>query len=96
MQVSFSVNGRRERIDVEPRRTLADALRDDLDLTDNGVGLIHATGPRLRRLAAKYAPLVPVLQELIALPDTPLGDPARQRILTQLGQAADRFAVILT
>ena len=58
-------------------------------------GLIHTTGPRLHRLAAKYAPLVPVLQELIALPDTPLGDPARQRILTQLGQAADRFAAIL-
>ena len=33
MQVSFSVNGRRERIDVEPRRTLADALRDELELT---------------------------------------------------------------
>jgi carbon-monoxide dehydrogenase small subunit len=33
MQVSFSVNGRREQIDVEPRRTLADALREDLGLT---------------------------------------------------------------
>jgi len=59
------------------------------------VGLIHSSGPRLHRLAAKYAPLVPVLQELIALPDTPLDPPARQRILTQLGQAADRFAAIL-
>src|SRR6516162_9414975 len=38
MQVSFSVNGRRERIDVEPRRTLADALRDDLDLTGTHLG----------------------------------------------------------
>jgi hypothetical protein len=65
------------------------------DFTDNGVGLIHTTGPRLHRLAGKYAPLVPVLQELIALPDTPLDAPARQRILTQLGQAADRFAAIL-
>jgi hypothetical protein len=36
-----------------------------------------------------------VLQELIALPDTPLDAPARQRILAQLGQAADRFAAIL-
>ena len=35
------------------------------------------------------------LRELIALPDTPLGAPARERILTQLGQAADRFAAIL-
>jgi len=38
MQVSFTVNGRRERIDVEPRRTLADALRDDLDLTGTHLG----------------------------------------------------------
>src|SRR5215475_6663596 len=38
MQVSFIVNGRRERIDVEPRRTLADALRDDLGLTGTHLG----------------------------------------------------------
>src|SRR5450759_2353718 len=30
------------------------------DFTDNGVGLIHSTGPPLGRLARKYAPLVPV------------------------------------
>src|SRR5882724_9707370 len=82
---------------------VAESLRGDpwarvikaSDFTDNGVGLIHTTGPRLHKLAAKYAPLVPVLQELIALPDTPLDAPARQRILAQLGQAADRFAAIL-
>ena len=38
MQVSFTVNGRRERIDVEPRRMLADALRDDLELTGTHLG----------------------------------------------------------
>ena len=38
MQVSFCVNGHRERIDVEPRRTLADALRDDLGLTGTHLG----------------------------------------------------------
>jgi hypothetical protein len=65
------------------------------DFTDNGVGLIHSTGPRLRRLAAKYAPLVPVLRELIARPDTPLDAAVRARILTQLDQAADRFAALL-
>ena len=66
------------------------------DFTDNGVGLIHTTaGPRLRRLAGKYAPLVPVLRELIAQSDTPLGDQARQRILAQLDRAADRFSAIL-
>jgi hypothetical protein len=85
------------------REHVAQSLRRDpwarvikaSDFTDNGVGLIHTTGPLLHRLAGKYAPLVPVLQELIALPDTPLDAPARERILTQLGQAADRFAAIL-
>jgi hypothetical protein len=65
------------------------------DFTDNGAGLIHITGPRVRKLAAKYAPLVPVLRELIALPDTPLDAAARQHILAQLDRAADRFAAIL-
>ena len=38
MQVSFYVNGHRERADVEPRRTLADALREDLGLTGTHLG----------------------------------------------------------
>ena len=38
MQVSFTVNGQPERVDVEPRRTLADALRDDLGLTGTHLG----------------------------------------------------------
>jgi hypothetical protein len=65
------------------------------DFTDNGVGLIHTTGPRVGRLAAKYAPLVPILRELIERPDTPLGAPARERIVTQLDRAAERFAAML-
>jgi HD domain len=65
------------------------------DFTDNGVGLIHSTGPRLRKLAGKYAPLVPVLRELIALPDTPLDARTREHILAQLDRAADRFAAVL-
>ena len=64
------------------------------DFTDNGVGLIHTTGPRLHRLADKYAPLVPVLRDLIARPDTPLDAQAKEHILTQLDRAADRFAAL--
>jgi HD domain len=64
------------------------------DFTDNGVGLIHTTGPRLVTLAAKYAPLVPVLRDLIARPDTPLGAAVKEHILAQLDRAADRFAAI--
>jgi (p)ppGpp synthase/HD superfamily hydrolase len=64
------------------------------DFTDNGVGVIHTTGPKLERLAGKYAPLVPVLAELIGRPDTPLGDDAKARILGQLDRARQRFAAI--
>ncbi|HEX3749597.1 MAG TPA: HD domain-containing protein [Streptosporangiaceae bacterium] len=65
------------------------------DFTDNGAGLIHTTGPRVPELARKYGPLVPVLREMISRPDTPLGEPARQRILAQLDRAEERFAAIL-
>jgi hypothetical protein len=64
------------------------------DFTDNGVGLIHTTGPRLHKLAAKYAPLVPVLRDLIDRPDTPLDAAARGHILAQLDRAAQRFAAV--
>jgi hypothetical protein len=64
------------------------------DFTDNGVGLIHTTGPRLLTLAAKYAPLVPVLRDLIARPDTPLGATAKEHILAQLDRADERFAAL--
>jgi hypothetical protein len=84
------------------REHVADSLRDSpwarvikaSDFTDNGVGLIHSTGPRLRRLASKYAPLVPVLRDLIARPDTPLDAAAQERILAQIDRAADRFAAL--
>lgn len=65
------------------------------DFTDNGVGLIHTTGPRLPELAAKYAPLVPVLSGLIVRPDTPLASDVKERILGQLDRASQRFTAIL-
>jgi HD domain len=64
------------------------------DFTDNGVGLIHTTGPRLARLAGKYAPLVPVLSELAARPDTPLDGDVKARIISQFRRAGERFAAI--
>jgi HD domain len=65
------------------------------DFADNGAGLIHTTGPRVEKLAGKYAPLVPVLRDLITRPDTPLDAAARQRILAQLDRAEERFSAIL-
>jgi hypothetical protein len=54
------------------------------DFTDNGIGLIHTTGPKLGRLVGKYVPLVPVLRELIGRADTPLDPTVKARILAQL------------
>jgi hypothetical protein len=65
------------------------------DFTDNGVGLIHTSGPRLVRLAGKYAPLVPVLRELVGLPGTPLSAEVKQHIQAQLDRAEERFAAVL-
>ena len=65
------------------------------DFTDNGAGLIHTSGPRLGKLAAKYAPLVPVLRELISLPDTPLSPKAKRHIAAQLDRAEERFIAVL-
>ena len=64
------------------------------DFTDNAVGLMHTTGPKLSRLASKYRPLVPVLRELILRPDTPLDPDVKNMIARQLDNAEDRFAAI--
>jgi hypothetical protein len=64
------------------------------DFTDNAVGLIHTTGPKLQKLAAKYEPMVPVLLELILRPDTPLGEDVKQHIARQLTTAAHRFTAL--
>ena len=64
------------------------------DFTDNGVGLIHTTGPKIERLAAKYGPLVPVLRELILRADTPLDGDVKAMVAGQLDRAQGRFAAI--
>ena len=64
------------------------------DFTDNGVGVIHTTGPKAVRLASKYAPLVPVLADLIARTDTPLTPNVKIQILGQLRTAQQRFAAL--
>ena len=65
------------------------------DFTDNGVGVIHTTGPKVVKAATKYAPLVPALRELIAREDTPLTGEVKQHIYNQLDLAERRFQAIL-
>ena len=64
------------------------------DFTDNGVGLVHTTGPKAVKLARKYAPLVPVPADLIDRPGTPLSPHVKVRILGQLRTAQKRFDAI--
>lgn len=64
------------------------------DFTDNAVGIIHTTGPKLAKLAGKYGPLVPALRELILRPDTPLEADVKDMIAGQLDAAQGRFAMI--
>jgi hypothetical protein len=64
------------------------------DFTDNGVGIIHTTGPKLPRLAREYGPLVSALRELILRQDTPLGADVKDTIAAQLDAGQERFAVI--
>ena len=64
------------------------------DFTDNAVGIIHTTGPKLSKLARKYGPLVPALRELILRPDTPLEADVKDMIAGQLDAAQERFTAI--
>jgi hypothetical protein len=65
------------------------------DFTDNGVGLVHTTGPKLRKLAMKYRPLVPELKDLINRTDTPLTEGTKAYITGRLDRAEERFDAIL-
>jgi hypothetical protein len=64
------------------------------DFTDNAIGVIHVTGPKLSRLARTYGPLMPVLRELILRPDTPLDAEVKTMIAAQLDTAQGRFAAL--
>lgn len=65
------------------------------DFTDNGVGILYTIGPKVRRAAVKYGPLVPVLRELVARPDTPLPEDVKTKIAGQFDLAEQRFAAVL-
>ncbi|NUS43024.1 MAG: HD domain-containing protein [Mycobacteriaceae bacterium] len=65
------------------------------DFTDNGVGILYTTGPKLRTLAVKYRPLTDVYRDLVARSDTPLSAAAKREIMDQLDLADERFDAIL-
>lgn len=66
------------------------------DFTDNGVGIMWTlTHAKAKRLAAKYAPLLPQMLDFAQRADTPLDFEAKSRIVGQLKNAEKNFAAIL-
>jgi hypothetical protein len=65
------------------------------DFTDNGVGIIHTVGPKVRHSARKYNGFLPVLRHLLDRADTPLAEGVKEHINGQLDLAERRFAAIL-
>ena len=65
------------------------------DFTDNGVGVIHTTGPKVTKAATKYRLVLPILRELIAMDDTPLTPQVKEHIAAQFDLAERRFQAIL-
>lgn len=65
------------------------------DFTDNAIGLMWTTGPRAVRLTVKYAPMIPVFEDLVMRPDTPLPPAVKAKIMGQLEKTSARFAVVL-
>lgn len=66
------------------------------DFTDNGVGIMWTvTFDKAKRLAAKYAPLVPQMIDFAQRTDTPLDFEAKSRIVGQLKTGEKYFAAIL-
>jgi hypothetical protein len=55
---------------------------------------MYTTGALATKSARRYAPLVPVLADLITRPDTPLTTQAKARIIRQLDTATKRFDAI--
>lgn len=65
------------------------------DFDDNGVGIIYSPPEKSEKLSVKYEPMIPIFRDIVMLPDTPLSDTAKERILDQLDLAEERFAAIL-
>ncbi len=86
----------REHVETSLTRTPWARVIKVSDFTDNGVGIVHTTGPKVARAATKYAPLVPTLRRLVALPDTPLAEDVKEHIYEQLDTAEERFRAILS
>jgi (p)ppGpp synthase/HD superfamily hydrolase len=65
------------------------------DFDDNGTGIMYSPPDKAEKVAPKYDPMVPTLKEIVVLPDTPLSEEVKVRILAQLDLAEKRLAAVV-
>lgn len=65
------------------------------DFTDNATGIHYSRGPKLKKWAKKYLPIVPILQHALLREDLPLSDEVKEHIHRQLDLTTERLQNIL-
>lgn len=61
------------------------------DFTDNATGIHYSRGPKLKKWANKYLPIVPIMQRALLRDDLPLSDNVKDHINKQLELTAKRL-----
>ena len=65
------------------------------DFTDNAMGLVYIPEKDAKYRAERYSSLVPIFEEAIQRPDTPLSAEAKAHILEQMVETQKRLATLL-
>lgn len=65
------------------------------DFTDNATGIHYSKGPKLKKWAKKYLPIVPILQHALLREDLPLSNEVKEHIHRQLDLTTERLTDIL-
>ncbi len=65
------------------------------DFTDNATGIHYSSGPKLKKWANKYLPIVPIMQHGLLREDLPLSDEVKEHIHKQLDLTSERLSTIL-
>ncbi len=65
------------------------------DFTDNATGIHYSSGPKLKKWANKYLPIVPIMQHGLLREDLPISDEVKELIHKQLDLTSERLENIL-
>jgi (p)ppGpp synthase/HD superfamily hydrolase len=65
------------------------------DFTDNATGINYSSGPKVKKWANKYLPIVPIMRHALLRKDLPLSEEVKEHIRKQLNLTAERLKDIL-